>query len=35
MTELWEEGPSGELIIVQNLVVPRKSHKVRGESWGA
>lgn len=28
MTELWEEGPSGELIIVQNLVVPRKSHKL-------
>ncbi|XP_071621308.1 GTPase Era, mitochondrial isoform X2 [Heliangelus exortis] len=25
-TEMWEEGPSGELIIVQNLVVPRKSH---------
>uniref|UniRef100_A0A8V1AMN7 GTPase Era, mitochondrial n=1 Tax=Gallus gallus TaxID=9031 RepID=A0A8V1AMN7_CHICK len=28
VTELWEEGPSGELIIVQNLVVPRKSHKL-------
>uniref|UniRef100_A0A8B9ZPY4 GTPase Era, mitochondrial n=1 Tax=Anas zonorhyncha TaxID=75864 RepID=A0A8B9ZPY4_9AVES len=26
VTELWEEGPSGELLIVQNLVVPRKSH---------
>ncbi|XP_042735569.1 GTPase Era, mitochondrial isoform X2 [Lagopus leucura] len=28
VTELWEEGPSGELVIVQNLVVPRKSHKL-------
>ncbi|XP_035417095.2 GTPase Era, mitochondrial isoform X1 [Cygnus atratus] len=26
VTELWEEGPSGELVIVQNLLVPRKSH---------
>ncbi|XP_068271661.1 GTPase Era, mitochondrial isoform X1 [Nyctibius grandis] len=26
VTEMWEEGPSGELLIVQNLVVPRKSH---------
>ncbi|NXW47856.1 ERAL1 GTPase, partial [Nyctiprogne leucopyga] len=26
VTEMWEEGPSGELIIVQNLLVPRKSH---------
>ncbi|NXX98368.1 ERAL1 GTPase, partial [Centropus bengalensis] len=24
--EMWEEGPSGELLIVQNLLVPRKSH---------
>ncbi|XP_052544678.1 GTPase Era, mitochondrial isoform X2 [Tympanuchus pallidicinctus] len=28
VTELWEEGPSGELVIVQNLLVPRKSHKL-------
>ncbi|NXV80575.1 ERAL1 GTPase, partial [Atlantisia rogersi] len=26
VTEMWEEGPCGELLIVQNLVVPRKSH---------
>ncbi|NXS72005.1 ERAL1 GTPase, partial [Pandion haliaetus] len=26
VTEVWEEGPSGELLIVQNLLVPRKSH---------
>ncbi|XP_074969298.1 GTPase Era, mitochondrial isoform X1 [Phalacrocorax aristotelis] len=26
VTEMWEEGPSGELLIVQNLRVPRKSH---------
>ncbi|XP_069647310.1 GTPase Era, mitochondrial isoform X2 [Haliaeetus albicilla] len=26
VTEMWEEGPSGELLIVQNLLVPRKSH---------
>ncbi|NXU50676.1 ERAL1 GTPase, partial [Turnix velox] len=26
VTELWEEGPSGELLIVQSLLVPRKSH---------
>uniref|UniRef100_A0A8C6ZF66 GTPase Era, mitochondrial n=1 Tax=Nothoprocta perdicaria TaxID=30464 RepID=A0A8C6ZF66_NOTPE len=26
VTEMWEEGPSGELLIMQNLVVPRKSH---------
>ncbi|XP_064379339.1 GTPase Era, mitochondrial isoform X2 [Dromaius novaehollandiae] len=26
VTEVWEEGPSGELLIVQNLVVPRRSH---------
>ncbi|NWI69026.1 ERAL1 GTPase, partial [Todus mexicanus] len=26
VTELWEEGPSGELVIMQNLLVPRKSH---------
>ncbi|KGL95107.1 hypothetical protein N301_03865, partial [Charadrius vociferus] len=26
VTEMWEEGPSGELVIVQNLLVPRKSH---------
>lgn len=25
---MWEEGPSGELLIVQNLLVPRKSHMV-------
>ncbi|XP_065588302.1 GTPase Era, mitochondrial [Cyrtonyx montezumae] len=28
VTELWEEGPSGETVIVQKLVVPRKSHKL-------
>ncbi|NXP06670.1 ERAL1 GTPase, partial [Thinocorus orbignyianus] len=26
VTEMWEEGPGGELVIVQNLLVPRKSH---------
>ncbi|NXN06458.1 ERAL1 GTPase, partial [Indicator maculatus] len=26
VTEVWEEGPSGELLIVQSLLVPRKSH---------
>lgn len=26
VTEMWEEGQSGELLIVQNLLVPRKSH---------
>ncbi|KFP23804.1 hypothetical protein N325_07491, partial [Colius striatus] len=26
VTEMWEEGPSGELLIVQNLLVSRKSH---------
>ncbi|XP_014808872.1 PREDICTED: GTPase Era, mitochondrial [Calidris pugnax] len=26
VTEIWEEGPSGELLIVQSLLVPRKSH---------
>ncbi|XP_068010654.1 GTPase Era, mitochondrial [Melanerpes formicivorus] len=26
VTEVWEEGPSGELFIVQSLLVPRKSH---------
>ncbi|NXN48510.1 ERAL1 GTPase, partial [Rynchops niger] len=26
VTEMWEEGPSGELLVVQNLLVPRKSH---------
>ncbi|NXT58040.1 ERAL1 GTPase, partial [Pluvianellus socialis] len=26
VTEIWEEGPSGELLIMQNLLVPRKSH---------
>ncbi|NXE11677.1 ERAL1 GTPase, partial [Lophotis ruficrista] len=24
--EMWEEGPSGELLIVEKLLVPRKSH---------
>ncbi|XP_042647756.1 GTPase Era, mitochondrial isoform X2 [Tyto alba] len=28
VTEMWEEGPSGELLIVQNLLVPRNSHKL-------
>ncbi|XP_059829663.1 GTPase Era, mitochondrial isoform X3 [Hypanus sabinus] len=27
-TELWEEGPSGELRILQNLTVARKNHAV-------
>ena len=39
VTEMWEEGPSGELVIMQNLLVPRKSHMVsnRRETgcWGA
>ncbi|NXI38327.1 ERAL1 GTPase, partial [Galbula dea] len=26
VTEVWEEGPSGELLIMQSLLVPRKSH---------
>ncbi|KFV44719.1 hypothetical protein N328_08366, partial [Gavia stellata] len=26
VTEMWEEGPSGDLLIVQKLLVPRKSH---------
>lgn len=26
VTEIWEEGQSGELLIVQNLLVPKKSH---------
>ncbi|XP_049628067.1 GTPase Era, mitochondrial [Suncus etruscus] len=25
-TIMWEEGPSGELVIVQNLLVPKESH---------
>nr|XP_056721328.1 GTPase Era, mitochondrial [Euleptes europaea] len=25
-TEMWEEGPSGELVIVQNLMVRKESH---------
>ncbi|KFO91307.1 hypothetical protein N320_08688, partial [Buceros rhinoceros silvestris] len=28
VTEVWEEGAGGELLIVQNLLVPRKSHMV-------
>ncbi|XP_068765506.1 GTPase Era, mitochondrial isoform X1 [Struthio camelus] len=28
VTEVWEEGPSGELLIMQSLVVPRKSHMI-------
>lgn len=28
VTEMWEEGPSGELLIAQKLLVPRKSHMV-------
>ncbi|NXX47275.1 ERAL1 GTPase, partial [Tricholaema leucomelas] len=28
VTDLWEEGPSGELLIMQRLLVPRKSHMV-------
>lgn len=39
VTEVWEEGPSGELLIVQNLLVPRKSHMVSNRRemghWGA
>lgn len=38
VTEMWEEGPSGELLIVQNLLVPRKSHMVSNRRemgrWG-
>ncbi|XP_027747260.1 GTPase Era, mitochondrial-like [Empidonax traillii] len=26
VTEMWEEGECGELLIAQNLLVPRKSH---------
>lgn len=25
---IWEEGPSGELVIQQNLLVPKESHVV-------
>lgn len=25
---MWEEGPSGELVIVQKLLVPKESHVV-------
>lgn len=25
---MWEEGPSGELVIEQKLLVPKKSHVV-------
>lgn len=28
VTEMWEEGECGELLIVQSLLVPRKSHMV-------
>lgn len=39
VTEMWEEGPSGELLIMQNLLVPRKSHMVSNRRemgcWGA
>ncbi|XP_036745719.1 GTPase Era, mitochondrial isoform X3 [Manis pentadactyla] len=28
-TVVWEEGPSGELVIVQNLLVPKESHVLR------
>ncbi|XP_062448689.1 GTPase Era, mitochondrial isoform X2 [Rhea pennata] len=31
VTEVWEEGPSGELLIMQNLVVPRKSHMLSSD----
>lgn len=27
-TVVWEEGPSGELVIVQKLLVPKESHMV-------
>ncbi|NWV43305.1 ERAL1 GTPase, partial [Grantiella picta] len=27
VTQIWEEGECGELLIVQNLLVPRESHK--------
>lgn len=30
VTEIWEEGKCGELLIVQSLLVPRESHKVSG-----
>lgn len=28
VTDVWEEGECGELLIVQSLLVPRESHKV-------
>lgn len=28
VTEIWEEGECGELLIMQSLLVPRESHKV-------
>lgn len=28
VTEIWDEGECGELLIVQSLLVPRESHKV-------
>lgn len=31
---MWEEGPSGELVIVQNLLVPKESHVVSRTSLG-
>ena len=27
-TVVWEEGPSGELVIIQKLLVPKESHMV-------
>ncbi|XP_048222363.1 GTPase Era, mitochondrial isoform X2 [Perognathus longimembris pacificus] len=33
-TVLWEEGPNGELLIQQNLLVPKESHMIAQEvSW--
>lgn len=34
VTEVWEEGEGGELLIVQNLLVPRKSHMVSNRTEG-
>lgn len=32
---MWEEGPSGELLIAQKLLVPRKSHMVSNRREGS
>lgn len=33
-TVVWEEGPSGELVIVQKLLVPKESHVVSRAGLG-